>query len=142
MKISLWRVLLTASLIAGCTPLPPVPADMQTRRFEGAAGKAVIYVVRAPMDSWEASTLALDDNEQITTYRGTYYRWEVAPGTHHVAGYAGVGGFVTLSTLPGKIYFVQHTVLASRRSGAPITRLQEVGDPDGRALVAQAQLLR
>lgn len=142
LQLSLWRALLAASLLAGCAPLPPAPADVQAKRFESVADKAVIYVVRPSMDSWEASTLALDDNEQITTYRGTYYRWEVAPGTHRVAGYAGVGGYVTLSTMPGKIYFLEHTVFASRRSGAPITRLQAVGDQDGRALVAQAQLLR
>jgi hypothetical protein len=137
------RILLTVLLlVAGCAPLPPNPADIEAKHFESLTEKSVIYVVRIPMDSWEAGTLALDDNQQITTYRGTYYRWEVTPGRHHIGGYAGAGGSVDLPTAPGKIYFLQHTVLGSRRSGAMTTSLREIGEQDGRALVAQAQLLR
>jgi hypothetical protein len=135
-------LLTTLFLVAGCAPLPPDPADAEAKRFESVPDKSVIYVVRTPMDSWEAGTLALDDNQQVTTYRGTYFRWEVMPGRHHVGGYAGAGGSVNLSTAPGKIYYLQHTVLGSRRSGPMNTFLREIGEQDGRALVAQAQLLR
>jgi hypothetical protein len=50
---------------------------------------------------------------------------------------------VTLNTTPGKIYFLEHTVLADRDDGGVIlTRLREVGDQQGRTLVGYAEMLR
>ena len=138
----MWRILMAALLLSGCAQLPPSPADIQAKRFESVPGKAVIYVVRTPMDSQESSGLSLDYVSQITTHPGTYYRWEVAPGTHRVAGF-GVGTeLVTLATEPGKIYFLQHSVLGHWRSGPQLTGLKQISDQDGRALVAHAELLR
>src|SRR5687767_6620803 len=70
----MFRILLIAMLLAGCVQLPPSPQDLQAKRFDAVPGKAVIYVVRAPMDSPASSGLSLDDREQITTLEGTYYR--------------------------------------------------------------------
>jgi hypothetical protein len=143
MEVSMWRVLSIALLLAGCAQLPPTQADIQAKRFESVADKAVIYVVRTPMDSWEPSSLLLDSNSQISTQRGTYYRWEVAPGAHHVAGFGFGSESVTLNTMPGKIYFLEHTVLADRDDGGVIlVRLHEVGDQQGRTLVGYAEMLR
>lgn len=139
-EASMWRVLVVL-LIAGCVQLPPGPQDIQSRKFESVADKAVIYVVRARVDSNEAGTLLLDDHAQITTYSGTYYRWEVAPGPHRIAGYAGETGLVQFDAQAGKIYFVQHTVRGSRRSGWQSTNLQQIGEQDGRKLVMQSRLL-
>lgn len=138
----MWRMLVPALLLAGCVQLPPTAADIQAKRFESIPGKSVIYVARTPKDSLESSGLALDYDLQITTHPGTYYRWEVAPGTHRVAGF-GVGTeLVTLTTEPGKIYFLEHTVLGHWRSGPQATWLKQIGEQDGRALVVQAELLR
>ena len=138
----MWRVISIALLLAGCTQLPPTQADMQAKRFDSVADKAVIYVVRTPMDSWESSSVALD-NAQITTHRGTYYRWEVAPGAHRVTGMGFGTAGVTLTTAPGKIYFVEHTVLGDKDDGGVTnTRLKQVDDQSGRALVARAEMLR
>jgi hypothetical protein len=77
---------------------------------------------------------------QFATLAGTYYRWEVAPGAHRVAGFASASESVTLTTAPGGIYFLEHTVLGNPRDGAQITRLRQIGAPEGRALVARSQL--
>ena len=138
----MWRVLLTALLLAGCAQLPPSPADVQAKRFDSVSDKSVIYVARTPMDSWESSGLALDHNSQITTHRGTYYRWEVAPGTHRVAGYGFGTEAVTLTTTAGKIYFLEHTVLGDRDDGGVLgVRLRQVDDQTGRSLVARSTML-
>lgn len=138
----MWRVLSIALLLAGCAQLPQTQADIQAKRFESVADKSVIYVVRTPMDSWEASSLLLD-NSQISTQRGTYYRWEVTPGAHRITGFGFGSESVTLNTTPGKIYFLEHTVLADRDDGGVIlTRLREVGDQQGRTLVGYAEMLR
>src|SRR5215813_8626887 len=132
-EASMWRVFSIALLLAGCAQLPQSPADMQAKRFESVADKSVIYVVRTPMDSWESSGVALD-NAQISTHRGTYYRWEVAPGTHRVSGTGFGTAAVTLNTAPGKIYFVEHTVLGDKDDGGVTnTRLWEINDQSGRA---------
>ena len=137
----MWRILLTALLLAGCAPLPPTSQDMQAKRFEPAPGRAVIYIVRTPLDSQEMSSLALDDREQITTLWGTYYRWEVAPGTHRVAGLGRANESLTLATAPGSVHFVEHTVRGNPRSGATTTTLRQVDEQYGRRVVQQSQLL-
>jgi hypothetical protein len=140
----MWRILPALLLIAGCaTQLPPPPGDAEAKRFESIPDKSVIYVVRQPVDSDEGRTLTLDDSIMITTFKGTFYRWEVAPGTHRIAGFAGANEAVTLTTAPGRIYFVQHTVLADRRDGTvALTSLREIGDQAGRNLVSRGQLIR
>jgi hypothetical protein len=139
----MWRSLVPLLFLAGCAQLPPAPEDIQAKRFEPLPDKSVIYVVRQPVDSDEGRTLTLGERETITTWHGTYYRWEVAPGTHRIAGMAGASETVTLTTAPGRIYFVQHTVLADRRSGSvQIASLQEIGDQAGRNLVMRGQLLK
>ena len=93
------------------------------------------------MDSSEASGLMLDGVGQLTTYRGTYYRWEVAPGTHRVAGFGSAVESVTLTTTPGRIYFLEHTVLGDKDDGGvQFTALREISDQAGRNLVMRAQL--
>lgn len=105
-------LILWAALLAGCvTPLPPTPQDLAAKRFEAAPGKAVIYLVRDNPDfSYDGTTLMLDDNMAGTTYPGTYFRWEVAPGMHRIAGFAGDAGAINLRVEPNALYFVQQSV--------------------------------
>jgi hypothetical protein len=142
MRKLIWRITLTAFLLAGCAQLPPTPEDIQAKKFEPVADKAAIYIVRTPMDSYEAGTIQLDDNAQITTFSGTYYRWEVAPGPHHIAGFAGETGQVQINAQAGRIYFVRHTVGGTPRSGWTYTNLQQINEQEGRKLVMQSQLLQ
>jgi len=137
----MWRILLSALLLAGCAQLPPTPQDIQAKTFTSVPDKAVIYIVRTPMDSYESSGLSLDDGGPITTHPGTYYRWEVTPGVHRIAGFAAANESVTLTTAPGRIYFLEHTVMGTRRSGAQSTFLRQINEGEGRALVIRAQLL-
>jgi hypothetical protein len=139
----MWRILVAALLFAGCAQLPPSPEDIQAKRFESVPDKSVIYVARQRVDCDLPQTLTLDDRSTITTYKGTYYRWEVAPGTHRVENFASMTGSVTLNTAPGRIYFIQHTVLADRQDGVVIlSALKEVSDQTGRNLVSNGTLLR
>ena len=117
-------------------------AQQQAAPIESVPDKAVIYIVRQPMDSWEPGMISLDDNQQITTQRGTYYRWEVAPGPHQIAGYAGASGSVKLSTVAGKVYFVRHTVITGRPAGSVTTQLRQISDKEGQKLVGQLQPLK
>ena len=139
----MWRTLIPTLLLAGCAQLPPPPGDADAKRFESIRDKSVIYIVRQPVDSQEGRTLTLDNQAMITTWKKTYYRWEVAPGTHRIAGFGGATESLTLTTAPGRIYFVQHTVLADLQwMGARLAALKEIDDQSGRNLVSQGQLLQ
>jgi hypothetical protein len=49
---------------------------------------------------------------------------------------------VTLTTAPGRIYFLEHTVQGDRDDGGVTNvRLREIGDQAGRNLVMHSQLL-
>lgn len=133
-------MLIAALLLAGCAQLPPSAEDIQAKKFQVPSDRSAVYIVRTPMDSPEHGPVSLG-NSQIATHRGTYYRWEVAPGTHRVSGFA--AGAVTVTTAPGKIYFVEHTVLGDPDDGGIQTvRLREIGEQAGRSLVMNSQLLR
>lgn len=136
----MWRGLLAAMLLVGCAQLPPSPQDLQAKKFEAVPGKAVIYIVRNQPDlSPHHGTLTLDDVGMITTFPGTYYRWEVAPGSHRVASYAIGTASVAFQAEAGRIYFVQNKV-GGYRSATDVF-LEVIPERDGRAMVARAQLI-
>jgi hypothetical protein len=129
-----------ALTLAGCQQLPLSPEDLQAKKFAAVPDKAVIYLVRdSPDFSDQPATIRLGDNVMITTYTGTYYRWEVPPGAHRITGYAADIGTITLQAEAGRIYFV-------RQQRAPFVHVQSshfylVSEPEGRAAVMRAVLL-
>lgn len=136
----MWRIVILALALAGCVQLPPSPQDIQAKKFESVPDKAVIYLVRDMPDfSSRPATIALDDAAMITTYPGTYFRWEVAPGTHRIAGFAGDSGVITLQTEPGKVYFVQQRLSPWSRS--PWSYFYAIGEQYGRAVVMRSELI-
>jgi hypothetical protein len=143
MEVSMKRMLVLTLLAAGCAQMPSSPEDVQAKRFEAVPGRAVVYVVRSPLDSQEISGLVLGESGQIGTQPGTYYRWEVGPGTHRVAGSGPANESVTLNAAPGGVYFLEHTVIGDPDDGGvQFTALRQIGERDGRNLVTGSQLLR
>lgn len=135
------RVLLIAltMALAGCQQLPLTPEDIQARKFEAVPDKAVIYLVRdSPDFSSIQSQISVGDKLLLKTYPGTYYRWEVPPGTHRIAGYAEDSGTISVQVDRGRIYFVQQRVSGLR---VPSSMFAVVGEPQGRAAVLRAVLL-
>jgi len=138
------RILVVLACLAAvaCAQLPPSAADIEAKRFQPLPDKAVVYIVRQPLDSHESGWLLLDNGEQITTYGGTYYRWEVAPGTRRIMGMSPGGSDLVLDVQPGQIYFVRQTVRGTPRTGPTFATLSLVDPQLGRSLVARAELLR
>ena len=137
----MWKTVLALLLLAGCAQIPPSAEDIQAKRFEPVPGKAVIYIVRDHVGPQIDETLRLGESEMITTHTGTYYRWEVAPGTHRISGFGNSSVSLTLAVEAGKIYFVRHGVNGTARAGVLISSLQRLDDQTGRERVAQASLL-
>jgi hypothetical protein len=134
----MWRIVLSVLLLAGCAQMSPAPAPIDAKSLEPVPGQSVIYIVRTPLDSRQTSQLALDDNMQISTWEGWHYRWVVPPGTHRIAGVGRANERVTLTTEPGRVYFLEHTVRGTMRSGPQITALRRVDDQYGRSIVMRS----
>jgi hypothetical protein len=143
MEDSMRHVYLPLLFLAGCVQMPPTPQDLQAKAFEPVPGHSVIYVVRTPLDSSEPQTLTLNEHATITTLPGTYFRWEVPPGRHHLQGFGFGSESMMLTTEPGGIYFLEHTVVGDPRDGGVLlTALRRVPDQYGRKLVTRSQLVR
>ncbi len=136
------RLLLPMALmLAGCQQLPLTPQDLQARKFEAVPGKAVVYVVRAYPDFTEMqAVIKLDGGLSLKTYRGTYYRWEVEPGVHRIAGAYFDSGEIRFETAPGRIYFVLQRV-TTFLTGSPQSHFYLVGEPEGRAAVLRSVMV-
>jgi hypothetical protein len=142
----MWRMAsivaaLAATLTAGCAQIPPSAQETQAKQFGAIVDKAVIYIVRPGLDSSNTGTLNLGDAGTITTHPRTFYRWEVAPGTHRITTFGAGTAAVTVRAEAGKIYFVQHVVHGDIRHGVTSAHLQRIDDSYGRTLVQRAQLL-
>jgi len=125
---------------AGCSQLPPSPADIQAKKFEAVPDQAVIYIVRNDPDfSRDGATPMLDHAVTVTTYPGTYYRWEAAPGAHHIAGFAADAGNMTIKVEAGKIYFVQQSYVPG--PFMPRSHFHHVPSNRGRSLVMRSELV-
>jgi hypothetical protein len=143
MEESMRQVYLPLVFLAGCVQMPPTPQDLQAKAFQPVPGQSVIYVVRTPLDSSEPQTLMLNERATMTTLPGTYFRWEVPPGRHHLEGFGFGSESVTLTTEPDGIYFLEHTVIGDPHDGGvQLTVLRRVGDQHGRKLVMRSQLVR
>ena len=133
-------LLLSLLLLTACAQLPPSPADAQAKRFEPARDKAVIYVVRPPVDSDHPGVLVVDTGEYISTMPGTYNRIEVTPGRRVLEGMIPPTLRAVVNTQPGQIYFFRLDVRGTSRGGPTTASLQPISPEYGRSLVAQGTL--
>ena len=137
----MWRYLIVAALLAGCSQLPPSPQDIEAKKFESIPGKAAIYVVRDPQSVGLGAQLWLDQGAQILMYQGNYHRWIVDPGSHTIAAIGVSSASITIQAQAGKIYFVHFRVEGNMRYGVSNSALSMMDDQAGRALVRQAMLV-
>jgi hypothetical protein len=134
------RALLLSILLAGCVPLPPTPQDLQAKEFLAVPDKAVIYLVRDYPDfNHLPATIWLGDNITVTTHPGTYYRWEVEPGKHRIAGFGVDSGFITLEVAAGRIYFVQQRLVPWMRYA--MSSFHPLAEPQGRSIVMRGVMI-
>jgi len=134
------RLLILIALgLAGCTPLPLTPQDLEARKFEPVPGKAVIYVVRDSLDfSNDGAQIYIGENLLPATYPGTYFRLVVPAGRHTIVGYGQDSGTITVEVEQGRIYFVQQRVTHLRVINSNFALVSE---PQGRAAVLRSVLL-
>jgi hypothetical protein len=139
MLCRLVTILVLACCIAGCVTREPSPQEITSKRFETVAGKAAVYLFRDRPDiSDNAISFTLDGAHSGTTYRGTYYRFELAPGRHRLAGYAADIGNLEFAVEAGRLYFIRHTAIRLR--GLDHSVFQMVPAEYGRAAVLRYEM--
>lgn len=132
--------LATLLAIAACAPLPPTPQDIEAKQFRPVPEKAVVYLFRdAPDFADDAAAVMVNDSIQGTTYPGTYFRLELAPGRHRVSGFAGDSGIIEFEVQPGTIRFLQQSV-ARTPSRLYSSYFRFVGESYGREAVLRSEL--
>jgi hypothetical protein len=125
--------------VAGCITREPSPREIESKRFEPVADKAVVYLYRDRVDFIENTvSFTLDLQHQGASYRGTYFRFELAPGRHRLAGFAGDIGQLEFTAEAGKLYFIRHSV--TRLRGIDLSFFQMVPPEYGRAAVLHYEL--
>jgi hypothetical protein len=110
----MWQRLSIAGLlfaISACAPLAPLPGDAAAKRFETVPDRAVIYLVRNPVERDFVAPIMLNDQSIGATYRGTYIRMVVPGGAYRIAGMAGDSGSIRLQAERGQIYFVDQRTM-------------------------------
>jgi hypothetical protein len=134
-----WPVALAAALLGACAARAPAPTGAALERFEAVPDKAVVYLVRDPVDANVPTPVWLGELGPVTTYPGTYLRWETAPGRRQIAGYAGDHGALAFEAQAGKLYFVKQSLPPWSSVARSYFRL--VGAAEGRAAVMRAEPL-
>ena len=108
----MWQRLSIAGLLlalSACAPLPPMPGDAAAKRFEAVPDRAVIYLVRHPLERYFVAPVMLDDQPIGSTYKGTYIRVVAPGGMHRIAGMGNDSGAIRLNAEAGQIYFISQT---------------------------------
>ncbi len=120
--------------LSACAPLPPPPGDAAAKRFEAVPDRAVIYIVRHPLEPEFVAPVMFDDNPIGSTYRGTYIRVVVPGGMHRIAGVGIDSGSINLQVQPGQIYFISQRTFGRDRSLTG-SMFQPVDAESGRSMV-------
>ena len=125
--------------LAACVTREPSPQEIRSKRFETLPDKAVVYLYRDRIDfSDNPASFTLDGAHQGATYRGTYFRLEMAPGKHRIAGFAADIGHLDFITEAGRIYFIRHSV--TRLHNFDLSVFQIVPAEYGRPAVLQYEM--
>jgi hypothetical protein len=82
-------------------------SDSMAKSFEVKSDKSNIYLYRNELFGTAVLiTVILDDKVVGQTASKTYYFWEVEPGVHEISSVSENESSITLTTEPGKSYFI------------------------------------
>ena len=138
----MWQSLSIAGLLfalSACAPMPPLPGDAAAKGFQSVPDRAVIYLVRHPLDGPIPTSIMLDDEMIGSTYKGTYIRMVLPGGMHRIAGMAGDSASIRLQAEQGQIYFINQRTWETRHTLGG-SAFQLVDPQYGRSLVLSGTL--
>ncbi len=110
-------VLLAWLALAGCASTPQATRDRDTdaKQFSSHPAHSTLYIYRPDQASPESDTVLWIDGRLIgATLPGSYFRVNLDPGKHTLAGMGHDNGTLTIETRPGELYFVSLYVLSGQ----------------------------
>ena len=128
-------------LLAGCAtvPMAPADADRQAKTFATKPDKSTIYVYRNESFGGRARmTVSLDGRVAGQSAPKTYFLWNVDPGRHEISSEAENVDTLTITTEPGKDYYVWQEAKVGVWGAR--SRLHLVDPDTGRKVVAECGL--
>ena len=132
-RITLFCLLLAAS---GCAsvPMSSLSADKEGKSFVVPPDRSAIYLYRNELFGGAMRlTVALDGRLAGQTAADTYFLWIVKPGEHRLDSMAENASSITITTAPGKAYFVWQEIKMGLWTAR--TQLHEVDEHTGRQAV-------
>ncbi len=137
-------ILLILPVLIGCASTSKAPADLseKAKSFEAPADKGVVYMYRTGRVVGAAGQLTVKINgiDAGGTGPGTFFKWELKPGTYSFASSTGeASAVVQVEVEAGEIYFIRQDARMGIDSGR--VTLKEVSDSKGKNEVQGCKLL-
>lgn len=110
-------------MLSGCASTPEASRerDADAKQFTTHPGYSTLYVYRPDADSQDNDTVLWVDGRLIgATLPKTYFRINLDPGKHTLAGMGYDNGTLTIETRPGEIYFVSLYVTSGQSHFWPV----------------------
>ncbi len=139
-----FTLLAVGSLLCGCANVSNAPyeTDAAAKQFTAPEGKGVVYLYRPGRALGAAIQMQVSVNGNTAggTGPGTYFRWELLPGSYTFLSTAPESSAtVAVEVEAGKLYFIeQETRLGLQTARVTMRRVNEAR---GRSSVQSARLL-
>ena len=135
--------LLVIPLLVGCASTSKAPTDKSdnAKLFEVPADKGAVYIYRTGRVVGAAGQLLVKVNGMDAggTGPGTFFKWELKPGTYTFASSTGeASAVVQIEVEAGEIYFIRQDARLGIDSGR--VTLKEVSDSKGKSEVERCKL--
>lgn len=137
-RIVCTALLIAASVLAGCTSTPQAPRDRDeiAKEFLTHPGYSTVYVFRQGSDSsFDESVLFVDGRLIGSTLPGGYFRLNLQPGRHRLAGMGPDQGNMLLETRGDALHFVRLSVVGGH------SHFEEIPEKTGRSELTRCCVL-
>ena len=126
----------TAALVAGCASVNKQASNAYP---EPSADKALIYFFREKKFAGAMLSYNVKHNDRVigALANGTYFFYEVEPGTHTFTASTESTVSVTIEAQAGKTYYVAGGITFGIMAGRPV--LSRANDSDAHALLPSVQ---
>lgn len=107
-------IVLLLAVVGSCASTPQArrDRDAEAKQFRTHPATSAIYVYRTDTHTDEADTDLYVDGRLIgATLQRSFFRVDVNPGTHRLAGMGHDHGSLTIETRPDQVYFVELNVV-------------------------------
>ena len=144
MSRTLFLIMLALPLVIGCAGTSKAPSEdtEAAMAFEAPEGKGVVYLYRLgrAVAAANVSIVKVNSLDAGGTGPGTFFRWELKPGTYTFSASTGESSkTVQLQVEAGKLYFIEQNIRLGINEGR--VQLEEVDEKTGKKSIQGMKML-